>query len=230
MPTPKIERRKYGKPLFAGLDTEDKSSAQIYAENFTREQATESARAHLQTPPTQPRFRELPANNPAASSKYDTRLSRPDARLTMTRSTKGVRNSVGTTSVPTGLRKSSGEKLRPKAKDGRRKTRAAAATRSKGAEKIVYNSRVGMTAGKRMTPELRAEVARGVAAQHAETLRTREITRVENVRLSREDAKAKLRDAIGRERDAIARHDDDAASAARADIRKFRTAATYKGV
>lgn len=227
MPTPKIERRKHGKPLFSGLAIEDKSAAQIYAENFTREQATESARAHLKTPPTMPQFRELPANNPAARSKFDP--PKADARLTMTRGAKGVRNSVGTTSVPTGLRKSAGEKLRPKAKDGRRKTRAAAATRSKGAEKIVYNSRVGMTAGKRMTPELRAEVARGVAVQHAETLRTREVTRVENARLSREDAKAKLQDAIGRERDALACGDADAAKAARIEIRQFRKAASFKG-
>lgn len=228
MPTPKIERRKYGKPLFSGLATEDKSASQLYRENFTREQATESARAHLQTPPTAPQYRELPANNPAARSKYDP--PKADARLTMTRGAKGVRNTVGTTSVPTGLRKSAGEKLRPKAKDGRRKTRAAAATRSKGAEKIVYNSRVGMTAGKRMTPEIRGQVARGVAAQHVETLRTREAARVETARLSRADAKAKLHDAIGRERAALACGDADAAKAARADIRQFRKAAQFKGV
>ncbi|MFV0135542.1 hypothetical protein ACLGIH_20360 [Streptomyces sp. HMX87] len=227
MPTPKIARRKYGKPLFSGLDTEDKSSSQLYRENFAREQATESARAHLQTLPTAPQFRELPANNPAARSKYDP--PKADARLTMTRGAKGVRNTIGTTSVPTGLRKSAGEKLHPKAKDGRRKTRAAAATRSKGAEKIVYNSRVGMTAAKRMTPELRANVAREVAAQHAKTLRTREATRVENAHAAREAARKNLHDAIARERDALARGDTDAAKAARADIKKFRNAAKFKG-
>jgi len=228
MPTPKITRRPYGKPLFSGLDTEDKSTAQIYAENFTREQATESARAHLQSPPTPPQFRELPANNPAARSKFDP--PKADARLTMTRSNKGIRNSVGTTSVPAGLRKSAGEKLRPKAKDGRRKTRAAAATRAKGTEKIVYNSRIGMTAGRRMTPEIRAEVELHAAAQKLATIQQRDNARRTAAHTARVDAKAMLRDAIGRERGALARGDEKAAKIARADIREFRKAATYKGV
>ncbi|MFH9731828.1 hypothetical protein [Streptomyces sp. NPDC017260] len=224
---PKITRKRHGKPLFSGLSTEDKTAAQEYAETFAREQATASANAHLKTPPTPPQFRELASNVPGARSKYDP--PKADARLTMTRGAKGVRNTVGTTSVPTGLRKSAGEKQRPKAKDGRRKTRAAAATRSKGAEKIVYNSRVGMTAGKRMTPEVRAQVAHESTARHVETLRTRENTRADIARAAREDARVKLRDAIGRERDALARGDANAAKSARADIRNLRNATKFKG-
>lgn len=212
------------KPLFAGLSVaHDPTSAEIYAENFKRERAHKSARAHLKTPATPPERRDIPGR-----SKYDP--PKADARLTMTRGRNGVRNTVGTTSVPNGLRKSAGEKLQPKAKDGRRKTRAAAATRAKGAEKIVYSARIGMTAGRRMTPELRAQAARGVAAQHVETLRARGIAEVKTARVSREDAKEKLRAAIGREREAITRGDKNAAREARTQIRQFRRATQYKGV
>ncbi|MEU3979680.1 hypothetical protein AB0F77_06130 [Streptomyces sp. NPDC026672] len=212
-----------GKPLFAGLSIDDPTPAQIYADHFAREQYQESARAHLQTPATPPERRPIPGR-----SSYDP--PKADVKLITTRSRGEVRPSTGTPSVPTGLRKSAGEKLRPKAKDGRRKTRAAAATRSKGAEKIVYNSRVGMTAGRRMTPEIRAQVELRAAAQTLVNVQARDNAQQESARVAREDARENLRLAIGRERDAKARNDDAAARAARDDIRKFRKAATYKGV
>lgn len=212
-----------GKPLFAGLSIDDPTPAQIYADHFAREQYQESAKAHLQTPATPPERRPIPGR-----SSYDP--PKADVKLITTRSRGEVRPSAGTPSVPTGLRKSAGEKLRPKAKDGRRKTRAAAATRSKGAEKIVYNSRVGMTAGRRMTPEIRAQVELRAAAQTLVNVQARDNAQQESARVAREDARENLRLAIGREHDAKARNDDAAAKAARDDIRKFRKAATYKGV
>ncbi|NIY68085.1 hypothetical protein SMALB_6167 [Streptomyces malaysiensis] len=152
--------------------------------------------------------------------------------MTMTRSAKGVRNSVGTTSVPTGLRKTAGEKLRPKKQDGRRKTRSLVGypTRSKSAEKIVYSGRVGMTATRRMTSEMRVDVETRAVSQTLVNLASRARDTRESAASARKRAKDALADAIGRERDANARGDVKAAESARTDIRKFRQASKFKGV
>ncbi|MFB7311771.1 hypothetical protein [Streptomyces sp. NPDC056192] len=212
-----------GKPLFSGLSVaHDPTSAEIYAENFYREQAAQSARAHIKTPPTPPSRRVMPGDRPAG-------MPVPAAiKDVTTRSSKyGVRASVGTPSVPAGLRKSAGETLRPKSTDGRRKTRAAAKTRDKGTQKIVYNSRVGMTAQKRMTPEIRDAIEMQTVARTLATIQQRENTRQESARVAREDAKSQLAAAIGRERDAMARGDIDAAKIARAEIRQARKASKF---
>ncbi|MGW1261242.1 hypothetical protein ACWD7Y_04675 [Streptomyces drozdowiczii] len=211
------------KPLFAGLSIDDPKPSVIYAERFAREQYAESARAHLKTPATPPERRPIPGRFAGDPPKAD-------VKLITVRSGGNVRPSVGTPSVPAGLRKTAGEKLRPKAKDGRRKTRAAAKSRDKRSEKVVYSSRVGMTAGKRMTPEIRAQVELRSVARSLVTGHARQIAREESARVSRADARTNLHNAIGREREAIARGDEKAALAARAEIRQFRKAAQYKEI
>ncbi|MGW3274948.1 hypothetical protein ACWDFH_26260 [Streptomyces kronopolitis] len=213
------------KPLFSGLSFDDKTSAQLYNEEFARQQAELSAKAHLSTPPTppmrRPRHGQVEYVEPKAA-----------VELITTRSSKnGVRPSKGTPSVPAGLRKSAGETQRQKSHDGRRRARSLVGypTRAKDSEKIAYNGRVGMTARPRMTNEKRSQIAESVSVRTVETLRLRTIRADVEANFSRTEAKRHLADALGRERDAKSRGDMVGAAAAREDVKKLRKLSTYKG-
>lgn len=212
--------RKRRKPLFAGLSVDLPTGPEMYADHFHAQRAADSARPLLKTPPTPPNRRPLPGGRAEDQAR---------AADVSTRSRKGVVASVGTPNVPAGLRKSAGERVRPKSTDGRRKGRAASASRDKSAEKIVYSGRVGMTARKSLTRE-DVETARieraliGLVNSMGQEVRA-----VVAEKSARADAQRNLSAAIGRERDALSRGDVKAAQSARADIRKFRKLAKFQG-
>ncbi|MFJ4739119.1 hypothetical protein [Streptomyces sp. NPDC088775] len=127
-------------------------------------------------------------------------------------------------------RTSAGAKVERVNKTGTRKRRAAGKARPRSSDKVVYSARVGMTAGRKITAEERAECAERSAERTAGILRTR-VTRAEAAaKVSRAEAKRHLADAIGRERDAKARGDKTGADAAREDVKKFRKLSTYKRI
>ncbi|WP_411087838.1 hypothetical protein [Streptomyces sp. 061-3] len=127
-------------------------------------------------------------------------------------------------------RTSAGAKIERVNKTGTRKRRAAGKARPRSADKVVYSSRVGMTAARKMTAEDRTECAERSAERTADILRAR-VTRAEAAaKVSRAEAKGLLAGALGRERDAKARGDKAGADAAREDVKKFRQLSTYRGI
>ncbi|WP_188279278.1 hypothetical protein [Streptomyces sp. CBMA29] len=212
--------RKPRKPLFAGLSIDLPTGPQMYAARFKAEQSAKDNATLLKTPPIPPSRRPLPGGRADNQARI--------ADLT-TRSRKGVVPSVGTPNVPAGLRRTATEQVRPKSADGRRKGRAASASRDKSAEKIVYNSRVGMTARRALTRDDTARAKNALAVETVAAFRARGEARTERASSARKRAQTSLSDAIARERNALARGDVQAAESARADIRKFRKSARYQG-
>jgi hypothetical protein len=72
--------------------------------------------------------------------------------------------------------------------------------------------------------EVESKAMREAQAEHARLRRVQE-----DYQETRKQTKQALMDAIGRERDALARGDQEAAEAARAEVRQLRKAAKYKG-
>jgi hypothetical protein len=212
--------RKSRKPLFAGLSIDLPTGPQEYADHFHAQRAADSARPLLKTPPTPPNRRPVPGGRAENQAR---------AADVTTRSRNGVVASVGTPNVPAGLRRTAGERVRPKSTDGRRKGRAASASRDKGAEKIVYSGRVGMTARRALTRDDMARAKNALAAESVRALRARVESCAERAATARKSAQSSLSDAIARERNALARGDVQAAESARADIRKLRKSARYQG-
>ncbi|MEU5425200.1 hypothetical protein AB0H73_06280 [Streptomyces olivoreticuli] len=217
------------RPLFAGLSIDDPKPSQLYNANFTREQSNESRKAHLQSPPVLPKFRVMPGDMPKGT--FD--QARTD--LVYKRGKNGPMPFTGTSSVPAGLRKSGSDKARtPRvSKDGRRRTRShpmEPGVRSKSAQKVVYNGRIGMTARSAMTSQKRESVELNRALSGLVAGMRREISAADGRISDRVENKRALADALGRERDALARGDKEAAAVARADVRRFRKASQYKGV
>lgn len=207
--------RKPAKPLFAGLSIDLPTGPEIYAENFKRQQAELSASsALLKTPPTPPNRRVMPGDRPA-------HLPIPaDIRLLTTRGKNGVRESVGTPSVPMRTRKTAGVTLKPGTADGKRRSRSLVGfpVRDKRAEKVVYSGRVGMSARKALTVVEKCVSAEAHAARQHATLQAdgaATLARIAEMRTA-------LQTAIGRERDALAQGDQETANTARAEIRALR--------
>lgn len=197
--------RKRRKPLFAGLSIDLPTGPEMYADHFYRQQAAEGTQTLLKTPPTPPNRRRMPGDR----SPYDPIPA--DMRLVTTRGKNGIRESVGTPSVPARTRKTPGEKIHWATADGKRRSRSLQGypTRVKDAEKTVYSARTGMSARPTPTREEKLVRAEIVAAREA-------------VRVRAADPQAKLNDAIGRERDALSRGDTKTAESARAEIRALR--------
>lgn len=138
-----------------------------------------------------------------------------------------VRRTTGT--LPAGCRATATAPLTTTKNYGVKNSQIPNSTRPRSAEKVVMSRGKGMTAKRVVTREQNIRDAEKAALAHRTELTARgdEIQTAENIALSA--AKRSLANAQRAERDALARGDKDAATAARADIRKFRKLTNTRG-